>query len=541
MSRWILLLAFCGVLFFHGLTTGELYRTEGLRARIAAECYQSGNWIVPTLYSQPLFTKPPGMYSAIGLASWPFGGITDWSARLPSAIAATALVLLFYWFFSRQFGRSGGLVAALLLPLSPMWLERVPTAEIDALQTVWAGLAILFFLRALEADDVTTDSSFIVHRSSFPYWLLALLCVAGGFLTKWTAPAFFYMTVVPLLIWRGEWRLLLGWRHLVALLIAVSVCIGWVIAAGASAGWDVLYQTVSAEALQHLSPAHQHEPYPWAEALTFPFRILAANLPLSAFAIFTLRRGFMERWNPGQQRVLQAMHCWVWPSLIFWSLIPGHAVRHSFPLSPGLAGLAAVVWIGWLRASPRRKETTDSTDDTDKEATASLHPCHPCHPWLAFDRRAARWHYRSGKLARLGRSIALPMLVAIWLIVKVVHIEFIVPPRSANRQPQAKGELLALLVPRPEPLYLVQVKDEGLMFYYGGPVRRLANFGQLSSLYEPLYCILTEAEWRAWPATRPAQLVQRLTDQQGDPLILVKVTTDDARMRASRSQGVEGQ
>ena len=134
-----LLLAFCGILFFHGLTAGELYRTEGLRARIAAECFQSGNWIVPTLYSQPLFTKPPGMYTAIGLASWPFGDITDWSARLPSAIAATALVLLFYWFFSRQFGRTGGLVAALLLPLSPMWLERVPTAEIDALQTVWVG------------------------------------------------------------------------------------------------------------------------------------------------------------------------------------------------------------------------------------------------------------------------------------------------------------------------------------------------------------------------------------------------------------------
>ena len=106
--RWSALLVLailCGFLFFYGLNAGALYRTEALRAIIGAGFLRSGNWIVPTLYGDPLFTKPPGHYAAIALCSWPFGEVSTWSARLPSALAATATVFLFYWYFARQLGR----------------------------------------------------------------------------------------------------------------------------------------------------------------------------------------------------------------------------------------------------------------------------------------------------------------------------------------------------------------------------------------------------------------------------------------------------
>src|SRR5215468_6599312 len=145
----VLLSLLCLVLFFYGLSAGELYRTENLRAIVAAEFLRSGDWIVPRLYGEPLFTKPPGMYAAIALCSWPFGGVTEWTARLPSA-AATITVFLFYWYFARQLGRTAGLVAATILPLSIMWLDKAPSAEIDMMQVMWVSAAILFFLRALE-------------------------------------------------------------------------------------------------------------------------------------------------------------------------------------------------------------------------------------------------------------------------------------------------------------------------------------------------------------------------------------------------------
>src|SRR5438132_14301906 len=118
------LILLSGFLFFYGLNRGELYRTEGLRAIIAAEFLRSGNWIVPTLYGEPFLTKPPGMYAAIALVSWPIGDVRTWSARLPSALAATVTVFLFYWYFARVLGRNAGLVAALVLPTSPMWLDK---------------------------------------------------------------------------------------------------------------------------------------------------------------------------------------------------------------------------------------------------------------------------------------------------------------------------------------------------------------------------------------------------------------------------------
>src|SRR5262249_44904692 len=131
------LLVWCGCLFFYGLNAGELWRTESLRAIIGAEFLRSGNWVVPTLYGEPLFTKPPGMYAAIALMGWLFGGVTEWTARLPSALAATATVLLFFWYFQRHLGRRGGLVVAAVLPLSLMWLDKASTAEIDMLQVAW--------------------------------------------------------------------------------------------------------------------------------------------------------------------------------------------------------------------------------------------------------------------------------------------------------------------------------------------------------------------------------------------------------------------
>ncbi len=163
----LLLLVLCGFLFFYGINRGELYRTESLRAIIAAEFLRSGNWVVPTLYGEPLFTKPPGMYVAIALASWPAGRVSEWTSRLPSAVAATFTVFLFYTFFRRRLGHLAGLVAAVLLPLSFMWLDKATAAEIDMLQVAWVTAALLCFYRALE---ITEPSSLLTIPSGSGGW-----------------------------------------------------------------------------------------------------------------------------------------------------------------------------------------------------------------------------------------------------------------------------------------------------------------------------------------------------------------------------------
>jgi hypothetical protein len=283
------------------------------------------------------------------------------------------------------------------------------------------------------------------------------------------------------------------------------VCLAWIAAAVSLAGWDSFYNTVSREAMMRLLPSHHHRAYPWREVLLHPIKVLAASLPLSCFALLTLRPGFARLWDERGRRLLQALHCWVWPNLLFWSIIPEKATRHSFPLFPGIAGLAALVWIAWL---------------THRLAW----------PW-----------------PRITPAKVLVSAIAVWLGVKLAFVHAIVPERNQDREPRAKGALLDSRVPPGETLYLFRLKDEGIMFYYGRPVRRLPGFDDLPSSARPLYCILDESEWRKWQGYRVAraaalgyggaansgpdpfdgrreQVVVRLKDEQGDPIVLVKVS-----------------
>jgi 4-amino-4-deoxy-L-arabinose transferase-like glycosyltransferase len=75
-----ILVMLCLGLFCYGSWGLELWRTESLRARIAQEMLAAGDWIVPRLYGEPLFTKPPGMYIAVVLCSLPFGQVNEFSA-----------------------------------------------------------------------------------------------------------------------------------------------------------------------------------------------------------------------------------------------------------------------------------------------------------------------------------------------------------------------------------------------------------------------------------------------------------------------------
>lgn len=472
----LILLALCGLLFLYGIGQGDLYRTEGLRALLGEEFLRTGNWIVPTLYGEPLLTKPPGIYSAIALASWPAGRVSTVTARLPSAFAATVTVFLFYATFARAFGRPAGLAAAAILPASVMWLERVPSAEIDLLQLAWVAAALLALARAVEE----AESPVPVRWREWLWWQVALLAVAGGVLTKWTAPAFFYLTAVPLLWWRGRLRLLFGWPHLAAAALGALPCLAWAGAAISLAGWETFRDTVGREALQRLSPAHHPRAYPWRELLTFPLEFLLTNLPWSAAALLTLRPAFARLWDERGRRLLQLFHCWAWANLLFWTLVPGHRPRHGMPLQPALAGLAALVWVAWLSGR-------------------------------------LRWPLR-----RLSPGRALAVLLALWLVVKLGHAHVVIPARDRDRHTHQTGERLAALVPAEEVLYLGNLKDEGVLFYYGRPSRRLAEAAGGQPPAGAAYLVLTEAEWKKWPAERPVEVIEPLRDEQGEPIFLVR-------------------
>jgi hypothetical protein len=488
-SHVVILAAWCGVLFGYGAAAGPLYRTESLRAVIARECL-NGHWLFPVLYGEPFLTKPPGHYAAIGLCSLPFGDVTVTSARLPSVIAATVAVFLVYFLFRRAMDERVALLAALVLPTSVLWLDKVPSAEIDMTLVGWVTAAIVCFHRALE-------------RNSATFWVLALLCVAFGTLTKWTAPAFFYLTVIPLLAWRGELRQLFGWRHLLAVGVAGAVCAAWVFAVSLQTGWESLVETLEKEVAYRFSPKSATKGYPWAELTTYPLLVFAAHLPVSLFALATLRPGFATRFDDRGKRLLQLLHCWTWPNLIFWTLVPNHNVRYILPMSAGLMGLGVMGLVGWLRPNP-----------------PTPFPRRDCEAGEASKPREGG--ARQSPLPSQGRGLGVRLVavfLCLWLAAKVAFVEFVVPARTADRDPTPAANRLRELVPPDQPLYLFRLKDEGVMFAYARPGVRLRDVRDLPS---GAFAVLIRHEWEDRAAFGHLELVDWMRDQQGDPLILVR-------------------
>ena len=109
----LLLAGFCGFLFFFGLAYFGLVGADEPRyAQVAREMLARHDWITPTLGGRPWLEKPVLYYWQAMLAYRVFG-VSDWAARLPSAVDATLMVVAVY-FFLRRFRAGSELDGALM-------------------------------------------------------------------------------------------------------------------------------------------------------------------------------------------------------------------------------------------------------------------------------------------------------------------------------------------------------------------------------------------------------------------------------------------
>jgi 4-amino-4-deoxy-L-arabinose transferase-like glycosyltransferase len=114
-TDWLLLAGFCGFLFFFGLAYFGLVGADEPRyAQVAREMLAGHDWITPTLGGKPWLEKPP-LYYWQAMLAYSIFGVSDWAARLPSAVDATLMVVAIYLFlkqFRPGFQLDGALMAA---------------------------------------------------------------------------------------------------------------------------------------------------------------------------------------------------------------------------------------------------------------------------------------------------------------------------------------------------------------------------------------------------------------------------------------------
>ena len=109
---------------------------------------QTGNYLVPYVGSEPYFRKPP-LVNWIAAASFKLSGFrTEWTARLPSALAILAVALAFVTRGRRALGTSGSLLAALIWLVNAGNMEKGRLIEIEAIYVSLTALAFIFWIAA---------------------------------------------------------------------------------------------------------------------------------------------------------------------------------------------------------------------------------------------------------------------------------------------------------------------------------------------------------------------------------------------------------
>lgn len=178
-------------LYFYGLgAVGLIGPDEPRYAQVAREMLRTGDYVTPRLNGQAWMEKPP-LYYWLAAASFRVFGVTEWAARLPSALAAAAFLPLFGWLVQRLYRGETAQYALLVLASSIGWIGFARGATPDMLFTaalagalgllgiwVWQGRdALLYAFYALLAIAVLAKGPTAILLSAL---VLAAYCLAAG-------------------------------------------------------------------------------------------------------------------------------------------------------------------------------------------------------------------------------------------------------------------------------------------------------------------------------------------------------------------------
>ena len=119
---------------------------EPREAIVAYTMLESGNWILPMNYGVEIAYKPPFLYWTIAVISSVLGGVSEFSARMPSALAFLAMQLVFFSFVAKRKDVKTAFLTSILL-LSSFEVHRAAVAcRLDMLQVslIVISLCLLF-------------------------------------------------------------------------------------------------------------------------------------------------------------------------------------------------------------------------------------------------------------------------------------------------------------------------------------------------------------------------------------------------------------
>jgi 4-amino-4-deoxy-L-arabinose transferase-like glycosyltransferase len=204
----LILLAATALMLLLGLGSRELWGAETRWANIALQMLQSGDYFDPYLKGAPYYDKPLLSYWLITATSWLTGGLSHWSLRLSSVIAAWLSVWLVYLLGEQLFRKGTGLIAGWMLATTFYFVFWARVATADILTVCGVLAAVWWYWRG---PDDTRLWRYVVF-----FGLMSLTSLFKG-LIGFILPG---LVLLPHLLNSGRWKQHLNLRLCAAMLIA---------------------------------------------------------------------------------------------------------------------------------------------------------------------------------------------------------------------------------------------------------------------------------------------------------------------------------
>jgi 4-amino-4-deoxy-L-arabinose transferase-like glycosyltransferase len=308
---------------------------EARYALVAREMSETGHWILPHLGGVVYADKPPLLFWSIALISALGSGVTECTARLPSALAAVGVCFVTWRLGVRLFSPTTGPLATLVLATSGGFFWTGRQALPDMLLTLWMTGAFWALWEWFDGE----------HRRAA---IAAGLCMGFATLTKGPVgvvlPILFgvvYLTV------RRQRRRLRGWDVLLCFGAFLGLTLTWFAPALALGGLEYAQGTLVHHSLERYVSAWEHTA-PWYFYLgAFPVEFL----PWTLFLPQALLAGVRSCQHPGREGGRFAL-CWLVTILGFFSISTGKRDIYILPAFPAAALLVGWLWSRWWRLAP---------------------------------------------------------------------------------------------------------------------------------------------------------------------------------------------
>ena len=475
-AHWLYigLAGFLSLVWLATLASRPLFNPdEGRYAEIPREMLSGGDWVIPHLNGLDYIEKPPLQYWATA-ATYRLLGVSEFSARLYTALTALATVALMGFLGARLFSVSAGWRAAAALSGMFMFVILGQLMSLDMSLTFWMTGSLAGFLLAQHAGSAARG-----------WMLFAWLAAALGVLTKGLVAAAIPAAVLVIYsLWTRDFS---PWRKLqlklgLPLFLIVTVPWHWLAAQRLS---DFLqFFLIREHFARFLTPiADRQEPW-WF----FGWVFLAGTVPWSVPALRVLATG----WRSPRGQFSPTLFLWIWVVFIclFFSLSDSKLMPYILPAMPALA-----VLIGALPLPILKRDILITSILTIGFALAFgaaslalprlISDASPGRPYFLLLAKPARevavlllvsgvfvWVNKGRDATRAAAVLGVGWCLAVLLLIRTASL----------LAPIYSGIGLAAALPaadRLAPLYSVRTYDQSLTFYLQRTVMLVGYRGEL--------------------------------------------------------------